>query len=124
VDDHAAMLALLTRLLEKEFTITGVVMDAESLMVAWRRARADVIVLDISLPGASGLQAAANLRAVGCPARIVFLSIDEAPEIVNAAWRVGGIGYVAKRDLAIDLIPAIRAALRGQRYVSAAINGD
>jgi DNA-binding NarL/FixJ family response regulator len=51
----------------------------------------------------------------------VFLSVHEATEFVHAAWEVGAMAYVAKRDLNCALVPAVRAALRGRRYVSAAI---
>jgi DNA-binding NarL/FixJ family response regulator len=53
----------------------------------------------------------------------VFLSVHEEPEVVRASWAAGGLGYVAKRDLAGELLPAIRSALRGQRYTSAAVAG-
>jgi DNA-binding NarL/FixJ family response regulator len=124
VDDNAAFLTLVARVLQQEFTVTGVLMNAEALLAAWPTARADVIVLDISLPGQNGLEAAARLRTLGCRAHIVFLSVHEAADIVNAAWGAGGVGYVAKRDLGADLLPAIRAALRGERYVSAAIGAE
>ena len=121
VDDHAPVLAQVARLLEAEFTVAGVILGVESLMERWAAARPDVIVLDISMPGCSGLEAATRLREAGCDAAIVFLSVHETPEIVRAALTVGGLGYVAKRDLVWDLLPAVRAALDGRRYVSTAI---
>jgi DNA-binding NarL/FixJ family response regulator len=124
VDDSAAFVTLVARVVQQEFKVTGVLSDAESLLAAWPTARADVIVLDISLPGQNGLEAAARLRMLGCRAHIIFLSVHEAPDIVNAAWGAGGVGYVAKRDLGADLLPAIRAALRGERFVSAAIGAQ
>jgi DNA-binding NarL/FixJ family response regulator len=81
-----------------------------------------VIVLDISLPCATGLEAAVCVRSQGCDAAIVFLSQHQSAEIVRAAWAVGALGYVAKRDLAAALLPAIRAALRGERFVSPSID--
>jgi DNA-binding NarL/FixJ family response regulator len=78
-------------------------------------------VLDISLPKQSGLQAAAQVRAAGCEVPIVFVSVHEAPEIVSAARDAGGRGFVAKRSLGVDLVPAIRAVLNGRRFVSAVI---
>jgi DNA-binding NarL/FixJ family response regulator len=81
-----------------------------------------VVLLDISLPGCNGLEAATRLRKAGCEAPIVFLTVHEAPAIVRAAWTAGGIGYVAKRSMSEDLVPAIRSALRGRRFVSAAVD--
>jgi DNA-binding NarL/FixJ family response regulator len=124
VDDYAPMLGHVARLLEKEFTVAGLVLDADSLLHGWPAARPDVIVMDISLPRCSGLEAAARVREAGCGVPIVFLTVHETPEIVRAAWDAGGLGYVAKRDLEWDLVPAIRAALHGQRFLSAAIDSQ
>lgn len=121
VDDHAATLAHAVRVLEEEFTVVGAVMDAESLIAEWPAARPDVLVLDISLRGVSGFAAALQVQSGGCRAAVVFLSAHERPEIVDAAWAAGGIGYVAKRDMGTDLARAIHAALRGERFVSPAI---
>ena len=123
VDDHGPMLAHVAGVVEKEFTVVGVVRDVETLMTDWRAARPDVIVLDVSLPRGSGFEAAIRLRTCGCDAAIVFLSVHEEPEVVRASWVAGGLGYVAKRDLAGELLPAIRSVLRGQRYTSAAVAG-
>jgi DNA-binding NarL/FixJ family response regulator len=121
VDDHAPMLAHVAGIVEKEFTVVGVVQDVDALMTGWRAARPDVVVLDVSLLRGSGFEAAIRLRTCGCDAAIVFLSVHEEAEVVRASWVAGGLGYVAKRDLAAELLPAIRSALRGQRYTSAAV---
>jgi two-component system, NarL family, invasion response regulator UvrY len=121
VDDHAQMLEHAALTLQREFTVVAQLRDVESLLQAWPDARPDVVVIDVSLSGCSGFVAAHRLRAAGCSAAIVFLSMHEEPEFVEAAWEAGGIGYVAKRDVGCALVPAVRAALRRDRYVSAAI---
>jgi DNA-binding NarL/FixJ family response regulator len=108
----------------REFAIVGLYADAESMLAAWITVQPDVIVLDVLLPGRSGFDAARALRAAGCPARVVFLSVHQAPEIVRAAWDAGASGYVAKRDVGVELLPAIRAALAGRRFVSSSIPGE
>jgi DNA-binding NarL/FixJ family response regulator len=122
VDDHAPTLAHVAGLVGKDFTVAGLVLDAESLIASWPLTKPDVVVLDISLPGCTGFEATARLRAAGCEAAVVFLSVHEAPDIVRAAWAAGGVAYVAKRDAGWDLVPAIHAALAGRRFVSAAIS--
>lgn len=122
VDDHVSMLMQVAQVLEEEFNVAAVVTDAESLIAIWAEVRPDVIVLDISLPRATGLEAAINLRSQGCDAAIVFFSVHQSFEIVRAAWAAGGLGYVAKRDLGTALLPAVRAALRGEQFVSASID--
>jgi DNA-binding NarL/FixJ family response regulator len=119
VDDHALMLEYAARALETEFIVAGRLRDARSLMAEWEAARPDLIVLDVSLTDGNGFEVAGRLRACGCGVPIVFLSVHEGPEFVRAAWEAGAIGYVAKRDLRSGLVSAVRAGLRGRRYVSA-----
>jgi DNA-binding NarL/FixJ family response regulator len=121
VDDHALMLELAARALEEEFTVVALLRDVESLMEQWATARPDVVVLDVSLAVSSGFEAARRLRAAGCGAPIVFLSVHEDREFVREAWQVGAVAYVSKRDLVTSLVDAVHAALAGRRYVSSAI---
>lgn len=122
VDDSVPMLEHLARLLAGQFTLAGQFPDAQSLLDEWPQLCADVIVLDISLPGCTGIEAARRLRAAECMVPIVFLSFHQEPEIVRAAWAAGGNGYVAKRDISVELIPAIRAVLGGRRFTSSAVD--
>jgi DNA-binding NarL/FixJ family response regulator len=121
VDDHGPMLEHAALTLEEEFTVVARLRDVESLMDEWVAAEPDVVVMDVALTGCSGFDAVGRLRAAGCRAAVVFLSVHEEPEFVEAGWEAGGLGYVAKRDVGCALVPAVHAALRGQRYVSAAI---
>jgi DNA-binding NarL/FixJ family response regulator len=120
LDNYAPAIGEVARLLEEEFTVTGLVLDAESAVERWRTTRPDVIVLDVAI-GSGGFETAGQLRRAGCHAPFVFVSPREAPEIVRAAWDAGGAGIVARRDVTWDLIPAIRSVLRGRRYISTAI---
>ena len=120
-DDHTGMLAHVAGLLDPEFRVAALVPDAESLLSGWWRARPDVIVLDLSLPRCSGLEAARRLRAADCPVPIVLLSLDRDPEIVQAAWAAGARGYVAKQHMDRELMPAIHAVCDGRRFASATV---
>jgi len=121
VDEHVSMRQHVQRLMKKEFTVAGLVRDAEALLDCWAIAEPDLIVLDVPLPCCRGVEAAARVRAAGCEAPIVFVSGHDSPEIVRAAHAAGALGYVATRDLERDLIAAARAALAGHRYHSHAI---
>jgi DNA-binding NarL/FixJ family response regulator len=82
------------------------------------RLRPDIIVADITMPGLDGIQAAHQLREMGSGASIVFLTINESPEFVEACLAEGALGFVAKSHMKTDLVPAINAALAGRRFVS------
>ena len=88
VDDHVTVLTLVAQMVEKEFTVAAVVTDAEALIATWADARPDVIVLDISLPTITGLEAALRVRRQGCEAAVVFLSVYRI--IRDRARGVGG----------------------------------
>jgi DNA-binding NarL/FixJ family response regulator len=78
----------------------------------------DLLVLDISMPVMNGIEAAARLKESGSKAKVIFLTVNEDPCIVEAAFLIGGLGYVLKQRLATDLIPAIRRALQDCIFVS------
>jgi DNA-binding NarL/FixJ family response regulator len=117
-DDHRPMLDRIAALLADEFFVVGAVRDGDELVEAAADLRPDVIVLDISMPRVNGLEAAARITARGTPPPIVCLTAHEEPDFMRAAWDAGALAYVTKIRLAADLLPAIRAALDGRRFVS------
>jgi len=121
-DDHAAMLALTATVLADECLVVGNVGDGYELLAEAERLHPDVIVLDITMPRLDGIQAARQLRRSSGPARLVFLTIYEDADYARAALDAGGLGYVVKRRLTSDLLPAIRAALADRRFVSPTIS--
>ena len=82
------------------------------------RLRPDIIVADISMPELDGIQAAHRLRRMGIAALLVFLTIHESAEFVEACQAEGALGFVLKTRMKADLIPAINTALAGQCFVS------
>jgi DNA-binding NarL/FixJ family response regulator len=121
-DDHREMLLRVTALLAAEFTVVAAVGDGEALVDAEANLHPDLLVIDITMPGISGLEAATVVRQRGSQVPIVFLSVHEEPEFVLAARQAGALGYVSKVRLASDLIPAVRAVLDGRRFVSASVD--
>ncbi len=117
-DDHKIMLDRIARLLEPEFEVVGRVSDGQALLEAAARLEPDVLVLDISMPVLSGLQAAQELRKAGSHAKIVFLTVHEEPDFVRESFASGGSAYVLKPRLAGDLTVAIQEALAGRSFIS------
>jgi DNA-binding NarL/FixJ family response regulator len=117
-DDNQAMLARVSLLLTSECVIVAAVTDGAAALDAAEVLQPDVIVLDISMPGMSGLEVAYCLRAAGSKAALVFLTIHEDEELIVAARAAGGIGYVVKSRLCSDLMIAIREARAGRPFLS------
>lgn len=119
VDDSEAMLARARTVLSPNCVIVGAVKDGLAALEAAKKLRPDVIVLDISMPGMTGLEVAACLRQEGITAAVVFLTVHDDEEFVRAATTAGGTGYVVKMRLASDLTFAVREAHAGRAFVSA-----
>jgi DNA-binding NarL/FixJ family response regulator len=117
-DDHTLFVEALQKVLEPELELVGSVGDGRALLEAAPRLAPDVILLDLSMPLLNGIDAARQLRRLVPDTKIVFLSMHGDPTYVTEAFRAGASGYVLKRASATELIQAIRAALRGQMYVS------
>jgi len=77
----------------------------------------ELIVLDIGLPKLNGLAAAEQIRKLSPKSKIVFLSVESSPDVVQAAFTMGAWGYVVKMDAENDLIAAVSAVLRGKKFV-------
>jgi DNA-binding NarL/FixJ family response regulator len=117
-DDNHTLLDEVRALLEPKFDVVGEVGDGQALVEAAERLEPDVLVVDISMPIVSGIEAARRLRAGGGGPKIVFLTVHEDPALVETALSTGALGYVLKTSAVDDLLLAIDDALRGRRYVS------
>jgi DNA-binding NarL/FixJ family response regulator len=117
-DDHPLVVERVTVLLQSTFDVVGVARDGLEMVDEAIRLSPDIIVADISMPELDGIQAAHRLREMGAKAPIVFLTIHESPEFVEACLAEGALGFVLKAQMKADLIPAINAALSGQSFAS------
>jgi DNA-binding NarL/FixJ family response regulator len=120
-DDHEAMLEQLRSILSQDFDVVGTVGNGREAVAEVRRLNPDVLVIDISMPVLDGLQAASQLRSGSCPTKIVFLTVHEDQDYVDAAFAAGASGYVTKSHVTSDLVPAIREVSFGNTYVSKSI---
>ncbi len=118
VDDNEAMLARAAMVLSADCVVVGTVTDPLTALEAVRTLKPDVVVLDIAMPGITGLELAFRLRKAGSKVAVVFLTVHEEEDFVLAAKAAGGMGYVVKPRLALDLILAVREARAGRPFVS------
>ncbi len=122
-DDHAVVRAGITGVLAAtpEFEVVAEAATGVEAIELVRRHAPQVVVLDISMPGMSGLEAAATLRAGSPELRILILSVHDHPEYVMESVRAGANGYLRKDAEPRELRDAIRAVARGDAYYSPAV---
>ena len=118
VDDNPAVRRQVAQVLPEEFTIVEALESGERLQAAIDAQHPDVVVLDITLPGQSGIVLAKRIRASGTPTSVVFLTGHCDADYVRSALRAGASGYVVKTRLSLDLETALRAAVEGDCFVS------
>ena len=124
-DDHAIVRDGLRAVLEaeKDFEVIGQESDGEAALKSIQTHAPDVAVLDIQMPGLTGLEVARRLSTEGSKTRVVLLSMHKEDAFVRAAVDAGVSGYVVKEDAARELTDAIRAAMRGDVYLSPRVAG-
>ena len=119
-DDHPGNTDLLCGLLQPEFDVVGRVEDGNALVAAAETLSPDVIVTDISMPGLDGISAAMVILGRNPAARIIFVTVHGDRVLMERGLSTGALGYVLKLAAGDELLPAVRAALRGERHVSRA----
>jgi CheY-like chemotaxis protein len=120
-DDNSSVLAHVSKMLEKEkdCKVVAAISNGTTVVCECLRLRPNVIILDISMGELNGIDVARELRDSGCTAKIIFLTVHEDPDYMNAAMGAGGSAYVVKSRLSLDLFSAISAVLSNKVFVSA-----
>jgi DNA-binding NarL/FixJ family response regulator len=118
VDDHVFLLDLMTDVLSKDFTIIGRFSDANSFLESAAELIPNVVVLDVGMPGMSGISACSRVKKLLPRVKIVFLTMNLDRNSVAEAFRNGADGYVLKTSAATELVHAIRTVLRGGSFIS------
>lgn len=117
-DDLPEMCEKVAHLLQHEFDVVGSAQNGHQAIEAAGALDPDILVLDISMPVLDGIQVASRLREAGCKAKVIFLTVHDDWDYIEAAFLAGASGYVLKSRVATDLIPAVRRVLRGDRFTS------
>jgi DNA-binding NarL/FixJ family response regulator len=118
-DDDIVREALNIRLArENHLKIVGSVATGEEALIAADRLKPDLIILDLWLPGMSGMDTMRSIIKSLPQVRIVVLSARQSPEQVQQAFERGAAGYVFKPSSGIDLLEAVQAVITGQQYAS------
>lgn len=117
-DDHTIVTEGLKQLLEPYFEVIGEVEDGRELVGAAIRAKPDVVIVDISMPGLNGIDACRQITKELPTAKLVFLTMHTDPTLVSGAFQAGARGYVLKRCASAELVEAIHQVLGGGTYIT------
>jgi DNA-binding NarL/FixJ family response regulator len=117
-DDHTLIADALRQLIASHFDVVATVADGHALLDSATSLKPDVIVVDIAMPLLNGLEAGRQLKQRMPGVKLVFLTMNEDPELAVGAMKSGASGYLLKKSAASELLQAIQAALRGQSYVT------
>ncbi len=117
-DDHEVMRRGVRGLLEShdEWAVCGEAFEGREAVTKSRELRPDLIIMDINMPGLTGIDAAQQIRKENPSAKILFFSVHESPQTVREVVNVGAQGYVAKSRAGHDLIDAVRNVLDGGTF--------
>ena len=117
-DDHLVFAEGLRLLLEKHYTVVGAVADGRALITEALRLTPDVIVADIRMPLLNGLDAAKRVRQRLPNIKVIFLTMQDDPNLAAAALELGPVGFVLKHSAGSELLKAIDQVLQGKSYVT------
>src|SRR5213594_1651363 len=119
VDDNAVFLSIVTRFMDehhaKDLTLLATARNGEEAVALAREQRPEAVVMDLTMPGVSGLELIARLRSAAPLTGIVVLTLNEARWYKEAAVAAGADEFVSKQTLGLRLVDAIRGATRSRR---------
>lgn len=109
---------------QPRFEVVGEAADGQQAVELARSLRADLVVMDLAMPGLNGIEATRQIVADRSRrTRVIILSMHSDPEFVAEAFRAGAWGYVLKSSAFEELLTAIQTVAGGQRYISPSVAG-
>jgi two-component system, NarL family, response regulator NreC len=119
VDDHKVVRSGLRRVLEVEddIEVVGEAGDLREAVFEARAQKPDIVLMDVVMPGGSGIEATPAVLKEVPEAKVLILSMQDDPSYVREAFEVGASGYVLKEAADVEVVSAIREVAGGGRYV-------
>lgn len=119
VDDHAVVRSGLRHILDsaEEIKVVGEAGDSQNAIFETRAQKPDVILIDIVMPGKSGIETIPDLLKDAPDAKVLILSMEDDPHYVREAFAAGASGYILKEAADTDLVAAVREIAGGGSYV-------
>lgn len=124
-DDHGLIRAGLRALLEDvpDFSVVGEARDGLAVLEQTAKFKPDVVLMDINMPGLSGIEATRRLAEISPETRVLALTVHEEEGMLREMLRAGAYGYIIKRAVETDLIHAIQVVNSGYIYVHPSMTG-
>ena len=125
VDDFEPYRRFVSSLLHgrPDLQVVGGVSDGLQAVEKAQELQPDLILMDIGLPGINGIEAARQIRTLVPNAKIIFLTQESSPEVIQEARNLGASGYVLKIEAETDLVAAVEAVLRGRQFFNDGAGG-
>jgi len=117
-DDHALLLEAFSKLLESKYDVVGTATDGRKMLALVTKLKPDVVLMDIAMPNLNGFDAGEKLKKILPEIKLVFLTVNEDPDMVTEAFRIGANGYLLKDSAASELFQAIDSVLASKNYVT------
>lgn len=117
-DDHQMLADALKGVLEPKFEVVGTVRDGRELVEATAKLKPEVVVVDVAMPRLNGLDAARQIKQNMPEVKLIFMTMNEDPELVGEAFRAGESGFLLKQAAAFELTAAIDKVVKGGSYVT------
>lgn len=117
-DDHEVMRRGMRGLVEsqEEWAVCGEAIEGHEVVRKARELRPDLLILDINMPGLSGIEAALQVLRDDPDARILFFTVHDSPQVIREISNLGARGYVSKSRAGNDLVDAVRAVLADKKF--------
>jgi DNA-binding NarL/FixJ family response regulator len=117
-DDHTLLLEAFQKLLVDEYEVVASVSDGRALVEQATSLKPDIAIVDVSMPLLNGIDAGRQLKESIPATKLVYLTMNEDPDLAAEAFRSGASAYLLKRSAASELLTALREVLRSRCYVT------
>jgi len=123
-DDHNLLVDTFKAFLEPHFEVVGTFADGHRLVQGAPALQPDVIVLDVGMPIMNGLIAGQRLKQILPRVKLIYLTMNQDPDVAAEAFRLGASGYLVKTSAASELVHAIKEVLLARSYVTPLMTKD